>query len=259
MKKIMFLVCACYFVMSSCQKSVSDYNVDNGTAGADSLISAGDTITYEILTADANGWSGMWNEPDGTIGCNPLDSITYGSPEYYPDGWKHSFICPNKPFQAFISVATTVYDQDITANLYKNGKLIKSVTNDAMKGVAKLLVTADTDTLIGTASYPVLTYEVLISDADSAVFEPDAWTGQWNMPDGKVNNITWPSLTLLYALPSGWRHTFKPEYLPFTMYLAGGPYTWDAATITINFYVNGQLVKTISSRNFIYGNTYVVQ
>jgi hypothetical protein len=257
MKKIISLAIACCFIALSCQKSVSDYSEDNGTTGTDSLISAGDTITYEIITADS-GWSGIWNEPDGTIGYNPLDSGTFGSPVYYPSGWRHSFVCPNKPFQAFISAATVLYDQDITANLYKNGKLIKTVTNDAMKGVTKLLVTANTDTLTGTASNPVLTYEVLISDADTTQFEPDAWQGQWNMPDGKINDWDKP-LFDFFALSSGWRYTFKPDHLPFTMYLGGGPYTWGAATITINFYVNGSLVKTVSSQNFIYGNSYIVQ
>lgn len=259
MKKFIVLISAYCFIALSCQKSVSDSSQDNGTAGVDSLIAAGDTLTYEIITADADGWAGIWNEPDGTVGSNPLDSITYGSPVYYRSGWRHSFICPSTPFQAFISAASRLYDEDITANLYKNGKLIKSVTNDAMKGVAKLMVTADTDTLIGTASDPVLMYEVLISDADTTQFEPDAWLGQWNLPDGKVNDFNKPHSTMLYALPSGWRYTFKPLRLPFTMYLAGSSYTPGAATITINFYVNGQPVKTISSNNFIYGNTYVVQ
>ncbi len=257
MKKIIFLGLAYCVIIFSCQKSISDHSIDNGTAGTDSSINPGDTITYEILTADS-GWSGIWNEPDGTVDCNPVDSITYGSPIYNPSGWRHSFVCPNKPFQAFISAATTLYDQDITANLYKNGKLIKSVTNDAMKGVTKLLVTANTDTLTGTVSDPVLTYEVLISDADTTQFEPDAWQGQWNMPDGKVNDLDQP-LFNFFALPSGWRYAFKPDHLPFTMYLGGGPYTWGAATITINFYVNGARVKTVSSQNVIYGNSYIVQ
>ena len=260
MKKIIFPAIAYCIVMFSCQKSPIDLSVDNGTGngngtgGVDSVISAGDTITYEVLTADATGWAGIWNEPDGTIGYNPLDSGTFGSPVYYPSGWRHSFVCPTTPFQAFISAATVLYDQDITANLYRNGKLIKTV-----KGVTKLLVTADTDTLIGTALDPVLMYEVLISDADITQFEPDAWLGVWNMPDGKINDFNKPSATLDYALPTGWRYTFKPEHLPFTMYLAGTSYTMGAATITINFYVNGQLVKTTSLRNFVYDNTFVVQ
>lgn len=128
-----------------------------------------------------------------------------------------------------------------------------------MKGVTKLLVSVNTDTLVGTPSDPVLTYEVLISDADTAQFEPDAWLGQWNLPDGKVNDFNKPFSTMWYALPSGWRYTFKPHHLPFTMYLAGSPYTFGAATMIINFYVNRQLVKTTSTRNFICCNTYVVQ
>ena len=78
------------------------------------------------------------------------------------------------------------------------------------------------------------------------------------MPDGKVNDLNKPLLDS-YALPSGWKYTFKPDHLPFTMYLAGTPYTTDAATITINFYVNGSLVKTVSSQNYVYGNNYLVQ
>lgn len=259
MKRIFAFVSAYCFILLSCQKSVSDSSQDSGTADADSLIAAGDTITYEIITADPNGWGGIWNEPDGTVGSNPVDSITYGSPIYYQSGWRHSFICPSTPFQAFISAASRLYDEDITANLYKNGKLIKSVTNDAMKGVTKLLVSVNTDTLVGTPSDPVLTYEVLIIDADTAQFEPDAWLGQWNLPDGKVNDFNKPFSTMWYALPSGWRYTFKPHQLPFTMFLSGSPYTFEAATMIINFYVNGQLVKTTSTRNFICCNTYVVQ
>jgi len=258
MKKVIFFVSAYCFIAFACQKSISSSSQDNGTAGVDSLIVAGDTITYEILTADARGWAGMWNGPDGLLECNPLDNVTYGSPVYYRSGWTCSFICPAKPFQAFISAATIFYNEDITANLYKNGKLIKTVTNDAMKGVAKLMVNANTDTLTGSASNPVLTYEVLINNADTTKFEWDAWTGQWNTPDGTVNDLNKPLLGL-FALPSGWKYTFRPQKLPFTMYVGASPYTAGGATITINYYVNGSLVKTISSQSYTYGNTYVVQ
>ena len=244
-------------VLAACQKSVSDSSVDNGTGGADSLINPGDTVTYEILTTDPGGWAGMWSDPGG-FDCNPLDSMVFGSPLYYPSGWRHSFVCPSTPFQAFISAASRGYDQDITANLYKNGKLIKTVTNDAMKGVAKLLVTANTDALTGTSTNPALMYEVLISDSDTAKFEPDAWTGQWNTPDEKVSDADRPLLNL-FAIPGGWRYSFKPGRLPFTMYVGASPYTPGAATVTVNFYVNGSLVKTVSSQNYTYGNTYVVQ
>jgi hypothetical protein len=199
----------------------------------------------------------MWNEP-GAFECNPLDSITYGSPIYYPSGWSRSFICPSTPFQAFISAAARGFDKDITANLYKNGKLIKTVTNDAIKGVAKLLVTANTGTLTGTSSDPALTYEVLISDSDVTKFEPDAWTGQWNMPDGKVSDLD-KHLLSLYAIPGGWRYSFRADHLPFTMYVGAASYTPGAATVTVNFYVNGKLVKTVSSREYTYGDSYVVQ
>jgi hypothetical protein len=257
MNKILFSLMACC-VKLACQKSVDAGSIDNGTSGTDSIIRPGDTITYEIITADTTGWAGMWNEANGVMGGNSLDSVTFGSPIYYPSGWRHSVICPTTPFQAFISAATVLYDHDITANLYKNGKLIKTVTNDAMKGVTKLLVQASTDGLTGTASNPALTYEVLISEADPAQFEPDAWTGQWNLANGKVNDLD-HHLLGWFAIPGGWRYSFKPDRLPFTMYVGATPYTKGAATVTVNFYVNGSRVKSISSRDYTYGNTYVVQ
>jgi hypothetical protein len=96
MKKIIFLAIAYCLTTLSCQKSVSNESTDNGTGGVDSLISPGDMITYEILTDDTTGWAGVWNEPDGTVDCNPVDSITYGSPIYNPNGWRHSFVCPTR-------------------------------------------------------------------------------------------------------------------------------------------------------------------
>ena len=254
MRKIFFILIAALTFFTACQKSVSDVDIDNGTQGADSLIEAGDTITYEIITADT-AWSGLWNEPDG-VKTNPLDSVTFGSPVYYKSGWRRSFVCPSTPFQAFISAATILYDKDITANLYKNGKLIKSVKNDEMQGVTKFLVTVNTDTLKGTASDPVLTYEVLVN-GDSTQFEHDAWTGQWTMADGKTDNAS--PLADFYPIPSGWRYSFKPKYLPFTMYVDAAPYTIGTSTVTVNYYVNGALVKTTTSNNYTYGNTYVVE
>jgi hypothetical protein len=256
MRKIFLLAVAVCIVFTACQKSVSDVSVDNGTQGSDSLIRAGDTITYEIITNDT-AWDGLWNEPDG-IKMNSLDSVTYGSPVYYKSGWRRSFVCPSTPFQVFISAATILYDHDITANLYKNGKLIKSVKNDAMQGVTKFLVTVNADTLTGTKSDPVLTYEVIVSGAPDTEYEYDGWTGLWNMPDGKRNSLS--PLLDFFPIPSGWRYTFKPMHLPFTMDVDAAPYVPNGdATVTVNFYVNGALVKTTSAQNYTYGNTYVVE
>jgi hypothetical protein len=260
MKKYFIVGTFIIMIIAACQKSIDNADEANRPASVeDSVILKGDTLSYEVITNDPEGWYGMWNEPDGSTNCNPLDSISFGSPEYYSSGWKHSFVCPDKPFQAFISVATKLYDKDITVNLYKNNELIKTSTDDSGLGlgVAKLLVTSETGTLTGTAADPVLTYEVLIDEQDTTKFESDGWTGQWNMPDGKVSSLEKPLLTN-FAICSGWKHTFKPEHLPFTMYLGGSPYTPDGARITINFYVNGVLVKSQSSRNYIYENKYEV-
>ena len=261
MKKYVF-ICGCIFIMvAACQKPTVNADKPNTPVDVtDSLILKGDTLTYEVITNDPAGWYGMWNEPDGSVHCNPLDSIYFGGPEYYLNGWKRSFVCPNQPFQAFISAATKLYDKNITVNLYKNNKLIKTSTNDSGPGlgVAKLLVDVKTDTLTGTATDPMLTYEVLLNEEDTTKFEADGWIGQWNIPNGKVSSLESPLLTN-FAIPSGWKYTFKPTHLPFTMYLGATPYTADGALITINFYVNGALVKSQSSRNYIYENSYEVQ
>ena len=255
MKKSLIVCTFIIMIIAACQKSIDNADEANRPASVeDSVILKGDTLSYEVITNDPEGWYGMWNEPDGSTNCNPLDSVSFGSPEYFSSGWKHSFVCPDKPFQAFISVATKLYDKDITVNLYKNNKLIKTSTDDSGPGlgVAKLLVTSETGTLPGTAADPVLTYEVLIDEQDTTKFESDGWTGQWNMPDGKVVYLE-KTLLPKFALCSVWKHT-----LPFTMYLGGSPYTPDGARITINFYVNGVLVKSQSSRNYIYENKYEV-
>lgn len=244
----------------ACQKSAQDTNrpadrpVDNTE---DSTIAAGDTLTYEVLTSDPMGWFGIWNQPNGVLGGYVLDSITYGSPVYLPGGWKYTFISSAQPFQAFISAATRSYHDDITINLYKNSQLIKSVKNDVGPAVAKLLMDVKTDSLKGTPANPVLTYEVLISDRDTTKFESDGWIGQWNNARGVIGDTN--HLAFNFAIPSGWKYTFKPEHLPFTMRMAASPYTKDGAKVTVNFFVNGQLVKSAASRNEIIGMQYIVQ
>ena len=86
------------------------------------------------------------------------------------------------------------------------------------------MVTAETDTLTGIATDPVLAYEVLLDNEDTTKFESDGWRGQWNMPDGIVNDLKKRLLTN-FLISSGWKYIFKPEHLPFTMYVGSGPYT----------------------------------
>jgi len=252
---IIFLSVGIFFI--ACQKSVPDINdrIDNSQ---DSIIATGDTLTYEVLTTDTSGWFGLWNLPAG-LACNVLDSVTYGTPIYFPSGWRYSFSVPTNSFQALLSAASRTYSGDIIVNLYKNGLLIKSVKNDAMPGVAKFIYDVKADTMKGTVADPVLTYEVLVTDPDTTKFESDAWLGHWKTAKGVYADAGNPLLFNLFAMPSGWKYSFKPEQLPFTMAMQASPYTIDGGKITVNFFVNGQLVKSSAARDWIYDMQYTVQ
>ena len=104
MKTLIIFLSACIFFIA-CQKSVPDLNrrVSNTE---DSIVTAGDTVPYEVLTTDTVGWFGVWNQSNGVLTGNAFDSVTYGSPVYLPSGWKYSFKAPSFPFQALISAAT---------------------------------------------------------------------------------------------------------------------------------------------------------
>ena len=128
-----------------------------------------------------------------------------------------------------------------------------------MKGVAKLIGEVQTDTLTGTAADPVLTYEVLVTEPDVTKFESDAWIGHWMTPKAVYNDVSDPVLSSLFAMPSGWKYSFKPEHLPFTMNMQASPYSTDGGKITLNFFVNGQLVKSSAARDWIYNMQYTVQ
>jgi hypothetical protein len=260
MKNVIFFLLSAALLSTACQKSISGFDDQRGGGvTGDSTIMPGDTLTYEVLTADPRGWFGAWNRSDGVLTCNDLDSITYGSPIYLPGGWRYTFVAPSQPFQALVSVVSASFTYDITANLYRNGELIKSVTNDAMRGWAKFMVNLITDSLTGTVSNPVLTYRVLVTDPDPSKFQSESWIGQWNTPSGVSNNTIQPLLLAEFAMPSGWNYTFRPDHLPFTMRMGASPYTTGGGRITINFFVNGQLVKTASARGWIYGMEYIVQ
>lgn len=267
---------ACLIVLSitviGCQKSLDPSNREQDplTSGSrdtiivssDTSMKSGDTLTYEVVTTDRRGWFGIWSDAPGNLVSNGMSNITYGSPIYLPSGWKHTFICPTKPFPALISVAASSFADDITTNLYKNGRLIKTSTNGAMKGFAKLLYNNSADTLKGTPVDPVLTYEILVTDQDTTKFQSDGWYGQWRKPDGTINGVvngTLNSFTLDFAIPAGWRYSFKPDKLPFTMMVSAGPYTKGGAKTIVNFYINGQLVKSAATRDWLYNLNYLVQ
>lgn len=258
MKRISFLLLICSILLVACQKPAGDVSVLQGNK-PDSIIVSGDSLTYEVLTTDTGGWVGVWNQPGVGLTGNGLDSISFGSPVYLPGGWKYNFISPSEPFQALLSVAARSFSDDIIVNLYKNGQLLKSSKNDAMKGVAKVIADVQTDSLQSSPGNPVLSYEVLVSETDTTKFESDAWLGHWIKADGKYNDIHNPLLFGLLAMPSGWKYTFKPGYLPFTMHMQASPYTKNGGKVTVNFFVNGQLVKTIASRDWIYDISYTVQ
>lgn len=257
MKKLIFLLLTIGLLITACQKSLPDIDIPVNNP-QERIIMGGDTLTYEVLTADPGGWFGVWNRSDGVLTSNGI--ITgLGVPDYFSGGWKYTFIAPSRPFQALISVFARSFAYDITANLYKNGELIKSVTNEGMKGFAKLMVDVQTDSLVGTPSDPVLTYQVLVTEPDLTKFQPDAWNGQWNTPAAVVNDLSDPLLSSLFPMPGGWKYSFKPDHLPFRMYLGAGPHSPNGGKITINFFVNGQLVKTVSARQWIYGTEYIVR
>lgn len=250
MKATHCLVIALLLCVAACQKSV-DSIMENGTPNEDSTGLPGDTITYEVISTDTSGWYGMWMDEHSRLVSNQLDSVTYGSPIYLHSGWKYSFVPQYSPFQALISVDNRTYSNDITLNLYKGGQLIKTITNDAGSGFAKLMVDIDTTVMTGTASDPVLTYEVLVRDANSSSFESDSWIGQWTMPDGTPNSLVNgmdDPLLFDFAIPSGWHYSFKPDHLPFDMSVFASPYTENGSNVIINFYVNHQLVKSSSNR-----------
>ena len=260
MKKLTFLLLTSSLLITACQKPVSGFDTRLDRLEGDSIIIPGDTMTYEVITADPGGWFGVWNGADGVLTSNGLDSITWGNPNYLPGGWRYTFIMPSRPFQALISAAVRSYAYDITVNLYKNGQLIKSAFNESkMRGMSKLMVNAQTDNWTGTVSDPVLTYEVVVTEPDSSKFEPDAWQGQWNTPAGVVNDYTDRLLGSAFPMSSGWKYSFKPEHRPFRMYMEASPYTTNGGKVTIHFLVNGQLVKSISSRDWMYYAEYIVQ
>lgn len=264
MKNVFAFFCTALILFSACQKPATSNrsvqrqgNVDS--TGIDSTGIPSKNYTYEVLTSDSSGWFGIWNAPDGLTGTD-LDSITFGSPVYLSSGWKYTFSAPAVNFQPFISVASRTYDADITVNLYRDGKLMKSGKNDPILGVARLMVMPDSIQTNGTTAEPILTYEVKLSDPDTTKYQYNSWIiGNWNNANGTSNSGDHPVLSW-FAIPSGWKYSFKPNHLPFTMLMQASPYTQNGNTATINFYVNGVLVKTTSGRDWIYPPlTYSVQ
>ncbi len=265
MKQLVLLAVSYCILVTACQKKVNMDGIGNGTAeDNDSIIRAGDQVMYEVITKDSLGWFGAWSDSTGKLVTGKLDSVSYGNPVFFPGGWTYSFTCPNQPFQALISVDAAEFQDDITVNLYKNGRLIKSSTNNPVIGFAKLISLAETDSLVGTAQNPIVTYEVLVTDPDTSKFQSDSWLGVWVEADGQGSTTVTDgtgdpytnSMLNLFGMPSGWRRTFRPEHFPFTMRMSILPYSPEGSNVTVNFYVNRQLVKTGSSRDFVSGENF---
>src|SRR5205809_6142897 len=100
MKTFTSLLSGCVFIIG-CQKSVPDINTRVSNM-QDSVITADDSLTYEVLTTDTGGWYGAWNLPEEGITANVLDSVNYGTPIYLHSGWRYSFKTPAYPFQALL-------------------------------------------------------------------------------------------------------------------------------------------------------------
>lgn len=255
MKKIFLPVCSAALLFWSCQKSVSTELEQHDTFDDSVSFTTGDLLTYEVITADTTGWFGIWTDEDGKLGRTVYDNGSWGSPVYNAGGWKYSFPWSGYSGQLMMSVFTAAFMDSITINLYKNDALIKSVSN---YGVAKVIYNVTGTTQSGTGTDPVLTYEVLIDEMDSTQNQYDAWNGNWVTGDGlNINDENYSSELL--PIPSGWRYTFKPASLPFTMNLQAWPYTNNASRVTLNFYVNGTLVKTAAARELTGPLTYEVQ
>jgi len=251
MKKLFFALLT-LIAFTACQKTVNSTSVDRGTEN-DTSITATDTLTYEVITSDPKGWFGLWNNENGVLESNRLDSGSYGSPIYFQSGWRKSFVPKTKPYQLMMSVAAFGYSANITINLYKNNKLIRSTTGG---GVAKTLLNALTEEEQGTAAKPVVSYEVLVNNMDTTKNQYDGWTGVWTNEKGVIDDNR--LLFGVFAIPSGYKYHFVPEQLPYTISLSAGPYTKQASDVTVNMYVNGQLVKTQSTNDWIYNMNYTL-
>lgn len=257
--KTTLLTVVIFLALLSCQKEVAINQPEQETeTGTDTSFSMEDTLVYEVVTTDDQGWFGVWNDEHGELESNGLDSITWGSPNYYASGWRYTFQPQVQPFQMLVSAAARSYSDDITINFYRNSRLVASSTNSSMKGVTRLLLNAITDTGAGITGKPLLTYEVVLSDMDSTKFDYNGWNGQWVTGEALFNTIENP-LAMNFALPSGWRYSFRPENLPFAMKMQAWPYTEGGATLTVRLYVDGRMVKTATSRDKISNVQYTVQ
>lgn len=242
MKKniLLFIVSICF--LTACQKNVSVNNTPH---------LQNDTLTYEIITTDTGGWYGVWMDENGELAGTGLDGGNSGSAIYFKSGWKYSFVAKNAPFQMMMSVDSKNYDDNITINFYKNGVLQKTQTSEPFKGFAKMLWNAVDGSIVGTTQDPIITYEVLLDNMDTTKFQSNGWSGQWYGVKEHNTSVDNP-LTFDFAIPGGWRNSFHPKSLPFTMSMQTMPYTKYGAEVTINFYVNGVLVKTTTSNDLIY-------
>ena len=96
---------------------------------------------------------------------------------------------------------------------------------------------------------PEVTYEVITSNSSM-------WFGLYFDKTGANTAVPYSS-----PVQSGWRLTFRPTHQTFLMHLQayippdlGNPTLYPPyPIITINFYVNGQLVKTVSSSALMNG------
>lgn len=255
MKKYVIPFCFAFMMIGACRKTA---NEPDKPARTDSTLIPDTGITYEVVTTDTSGWEGIWNGADGKLTGTPLDNGTSGSPVYLHSGWTYNIAAPSANFVPLISVATKTFSGDITVNVYKDGKVIKSVTNYPQMGMARVMLVPDSMQTDGTAADPVLTYEVTISDPDTSKFQYDAWMGHWTDADGMYNDSANVFLSM-FPISGGWKYSFKPDHLPFTMSMQARPYSENGSNVTIHFYVNGALVKSASGRDVIYPPlTYIV-
>lgn len=76
------------------------------------------------------------------------------------------------------------------------------------------------------------------------------WLAMWNNEEGDLVFSTNPSATHYDTITGNWQYTFEPKTQPYQMLVSLSPefYTLPAPTATINFYKQGELVKTITKK-----------
>ena len=127
MKKVPYLLAGFLVLMVACKKD------------SPSSASRDVTLTYEVITTSGT-WFGEYNDQSGTrINTKPTEQAPV-----LQSGWKFNFKPQSHPFEMFINASSTCIcmgtptSPDVTINLYVDGNLVKTATNNWTKGQAAI-------------------------------------------------------------------------------------------------------------------------